>query len=178
MVTQRNDNKIANFVGRGNKTKMGLTFKNGGKASDYDATGKKKKKKKSHKKSKESSKHTQETSTASSSSGPGGQADMSQKRGTGSVFHSSTIVTGQDTRFLSELSQGDAFILKNPATNKDEMRVIRFITSDSSLAISSAFSFACPSSSSSFKYVKAPKKARTAEEIGEVWGGGLTGMWD
>eukprot|EP00520_Triparma_pacifica_P011146 CAMPEP_0118646966 /NCGR_PEP_ID=MMETSP0785-20121206/8351_1 /TAXON_ID=91992 /ORGANISM="Bolidomonas pacifica, Strain CCMP 1866" /LENGTH=204 /DNA_ID=CAMNT_0006539021 /DNA_START=147 /DNA_END=757 /DNA_ORIENTATION=- len=148
---------------------MGLSFKNGGKLSDFDSNGKKKKKKKTSKKSSSSSKHDAPSHTASSSSASSTSAsstsDMSKKRGTGSVHHSSTIISGQDTRFLRELSQGDAFILKNPETNKDELRVIRFITSDTSLAISSAFSFPSSSSSSSFYYVKAPKKTKTKEEL-------------
>jgi len=149
---------------------MGLSFKNGGKLSDYDEFGKKKmKKKKAKKKSSESSKHSAPSSSSSSSSSLASSKlstpDMSKKKGSGSVFHSSTTVTGQETRFSRELSQGDALILRNPDTNKDELRVIRFITSDSSLAISSAFGFACPSSSSSFYYVKAPKKAKSAAEL-------------
>ncbi|GMI33473.1 hypothetical protein TrCOL_g11563 [Triparma columacea] len=146
---------------------MGLTFKNGGKASDYNSDGKKKKKKKSHKKSKDPSKHVVSSPSSGAPSGASQTqpADMSQRKGTGSVLHSSTIVTGIDTRFLSELSQGDAFVLRNPSTGKDELRVVRFITSDQALALSSAFSFPCPSSSSSFKYVKAPKKLKSASEL-------------
>lgn len=67
-----------------------------------------------------------------------------------SGVHSST----QFSRFLKE---GDALIVKNPQTGKEEMRVVRIVVSDSSLMISSAFSFSS-AGSCTYDYVTKPRK--------------------
>lgn len=140
----------------------GLSFKNGGSLKDYDpVTGKKKKAKK---KSKSASKHASSSSASSSSASSSSQRSMSKTLGVGHVLHSGSVVTGLETKFQRQLSPGDALILQNPSTGKDEMRVIRLIVSDTNLSLSSGYTFSGGGGSSRYWYVSAPKAEKTEEE--------------
>ncbi|GMH57859.1 hypothetical protein TrST_g5889 [Triparma strigata] len=140
----------------------GLSFKNGGSLKDYDpVTGKKKKAKK---KSKSSSKHASSSSASTSSASSSSQRSMSKTLGVGHVLHSGSVVTGLETKFQRQLSPGDALILQNPSTGKDEMRVIRLIVSDTNLSLSSGYTFSGGGGSSRYWYVSAPKAEKTEEE--------------
>jgi hypothetical protein len=124
---------------------MGLTFKDGSSAGDYK---KKASKKKKSSKSKSSSSSSSSAPTAASSSDPA--APVKQK-GRGHIHPSGTVVTGMDTEFMQDLATGDALLVQNPNTLKDEMRIVQFIVSNTSLSVSSAFAF---TTSSSVKYVQ------------------------
>ncbi|GMI20775.1 hypothetical protein TeGR_g4351 [Tetraparma gracilis] len=137
---------------------MGLTFKDGSSAGDYK---KKASKKKKSSKSKSSSSSSSSAPTAASSSDPA--APVKQK-GRGHIHPSGTVVTGMDTEFMQDLATGDALLVQNPNTLKDEMRIVQFIVSNTSLSVSSAFAFTT-SSSVKYWFIKSPKKAKTKEEI-------------
>lgn len=59
------------------------------------------------------------------------------------------------TKFLLELTVGDAIIIQHPTSLVEETRIVRMVLSDVSAAISSAFSSDLVSSTS-FSYIKAP----------------------
>jgi hypothetical protein len=59
------------------------------------------------------------------------------------------------TRFLQELTVGDAIIIQHPKTFTEETRIVRMVLSDVSCSVSSAFSSDLVSSTP-FEYIKAP----------------------
>lgn len=92
------------------------------------------------------------------------------QKGTGQIVTSGTVVTGINTKFRSEFTSGDAIIVKyqpeaqdqgNPP--KEEMRVITMCLSDSSCAISSAFSSDLKTSTA-FSFVRKPKDEHKERE--------------
>ena len=85
--------------------------------------------------------------------------------GEGKIISSGTVITGISTKFQSCLNSGDAIIVEIPCSGKlqQEMRVITMRLSDTSAAISTAFSndLKVPTS---FSFIQKPKDVR-AEEI-------------
>jgi hypothetical protein len=84
-------------------------------------------------------------------------------KGAGRITTSGTALQGHGTSFMSQLSQGDALIVTHPSTLMDETRLVSMVLSDTSIGISSAFSSDLISTTS-FHYVKAPKKTASAED--------------
>jgi len=138
---------------------MGLTFKDG--TSAKDALKKDKPKKKSSKsgKSKKSSAATSSEGTSNNSA-----TVATKQKGAGHLQPSGTIVTGTATTFLTTLSVGDALLVQNPTTLLDEMRIVQFIVSETSMSLSSAFTFTS-SSTLNYWFIKSPKAVKTAAEI-------------
>lgn len=66
-------------------------------------------------------------------------------------------VHGHYSKFLEELSPGDAIIITHPSTFQEETKIIRMVLSNVSMGISSAFSTDLISTTS-FRYIKAPKE--------------------
>lgn len=60
--------------------------------------------------------------------------------GTGRITSSSTTIQGHGTKFIEELSPGDAIIVFHPTTLQEETKVVRMVLSPISIGISSAFS--------------------------------------
>lgn len=86
-----------------------------------------------------------------------------QKRGTGRLVTSGTTVHGKDTKFMDELSIGDAIIITHPTSHQDETRIVTMVLSNMSISISSPFSSDLISSTS-FHYVKKPKTSKEVED--------------
>ncbi|CAJ1920654.1 unnamed protein product [Cylindrotheca closterium] len=76
------------------------------------------------------------------------------KKGTGKITTSGTVVTGYDTRFMKEVSNGDAIMCN--VKGQDELRVITIRLSDQSLNLSSAFSESLKHPVS-FQYIRKPR---------------------
>jgi len=92
------------------------------------------------------------------------------QKGTGQIITSGTVVTGFNTKFRSEFISGDAIIVKFEPQNQDqgkipkeEMRVITMCLSDTSCAISSAFSTDLRAHTS-FSFVRKPKDEQKERE--------------
>lgn len=77
--------------------------------------------------------------------------------GTGRITSSSTTIHGHGTKFIEELSPGDAIIVFHPTTLHEETKIVRMVLSPVSIGISSAFSTDLISTTP-FKYIKAPKE--------------------
>jgi hypothetical protein len=60
--------------------------------------------------------------------------------GTGRITSSGTTIQGHSTKFLEELSPGDAIIIFHPTTLHEETKIVRMVLSSMSIGISSAFS--------------------------------------
>ncbi|KAL3935190.1 MAG: hypothetical protein SGBAC_009246 [Bacillariaceae sp.] len=76
------------------------------------------------------------------------------KKGTGEITTSGTVVTGHETRFIKEVSTGDAILCN--VNGQDELRVITMRLSDQSLNLSSAFSESLKHPVS-FQYIRKPR---------------------
>ena len=85
------------------------------------------------------------------------------KNGTGRITSSSTTITGHYTKFMDELGINDAILVTNPITLQQETKIVRMILSNTSIGISSAFSSDLISTTS-FRYIKAPKEFREKEK--------------
>jgi len=70
--------------------------------------------------------------------------------------HIGNTVHGQYSKFLEELDVVDAIVVTHPNTLVEETKIISMILSNSSMGISSSFSSDLISSTS-FRYIKAPK---------------------
>nr|CCA22318.1 conserved unknown protein putative [Albugo laibachii Nc14] len=82
---------------------------------------------------------------------------LTKCKGTGRILSSGTTLMGQiGTKFLQELSVGDAIIIQHPTSLMEETRILRMVLSDVSASLSSPFSTDLISSTS-FSYIKAPK---------------------
>ncbi|DBA05431.1 TPA: hypothetical protein N0F65_007593 [Lagenidium giganteum] len=82
--------------------------------------------------------------------------ELVKVKGSGRILSSGTTLMGQvGTKFLLELSVGDAIIIQRPTSLVEETRIVRMVLSDVSASISSAFSSDLVSSTS-FHYIKAP----------------------
>ena len=77
--------------------------------------------------------------------------------GLGKITSSGTVLTGYDTKFTKSIQAGDAILA--PIGGKDEMRVITMRLSDTSAAISSAFSTDLKTPTS-FQYISKPRNIR------------------
>lgn len=79
------------------------------------------------------------------------------KSGSGRITTSNNTVQGHEgTKFMEELKPGDAIIITNPSTMRDETRIVKMVLSNVAIGISSAFSSDLISTTS-FRYVNAPE---------------------
>ena len=150
-------------------------FKDGSSLKDESKKASKKEKSKasSSSSSAASSKHSSaagasasSSSSSSSSSASATAPSLSSLPGPGSITISGTVVSGvsgSGTTFSRFLLSGDALVVKHPLTGKEEMRVVRAVVSDSSLMISSAFSFSS-AGSCCYEYISKQRKTLTDEE--------------
>ena len=83
--------------------------------------------------------------------------------GSGRITSSGTTVHGHETRFMDELSVGDAVIVRHPTSLQEETKIVRMVLSNISIGISSAFSTDIISTTN-FQYIKAPKELITSPE--------------
>ena len=122
----------------------------------------KKKKQKKNKKDKKAKRAA--GSDDDSDEGGSGVAAPILMVGTGRLLSSETTISGVDgTKFMEELSVGDAVIVQDPNTFKHETRIVKMVLSNVSISISSSF----PSnfiSGQSFTYMKAPKQTAKKDE--------------
>ncbi len=70
-------------------------------------------------------------------------------------------VTGTETRFMKELSAGDAIIIQHPHTFEQETRIVTMVLSDISIGISSPFSSDLINGTK-FEFIKKPKEEEDA----------------
>jgi hypothetical protein len=106
---------------------------------------KKKKKSKKRKRDKTSDdsdprKQTKTNASSSSSSSSSQPTPFKRSEGTGRILTSGSTVYGKDTLFFVEVKIGDALLVKHPKSFKEEIRVVKMILSDISMALSSGFS--------------------------------------
>lgn len=88
---------------------------------------------------------------------PSAEDLLTKCKGTGRILSSGTTLMGQiGTKFLQELSVGDAIIIQHPTSLVEETRILRMVLSDVSASLSSPFSTDLISSTA-FHYIKAPK---------------------
>lgn len=74
-----------------------------------------------------------------------------------SLYGIGNTIHGQYTKFAEELEVGDAIVITHPTTLLEETKIISMILSNSSMGVSSSFSSDLISSTS-FRYIKAPKE--------------------
>lgn len=79
------------------------------------------------------------------------------EKGKGKIISSNNIITGIGSQFTKEISVGDAIL-----NFVQEMRIVTMIVSDSSCAISSAFSKDIKDPTS-FSFMKAPSQVRNSQ---------------
>ncbi|KAK8794700.1 hypothetical protein WA158_001681 [Blastocystis sp. Blastoise] len=60
--------------------------------------------------------------------------------GIGRIITSQCVVTGMDTKFISQLHPGDAILIEHPASYEQEVRVVKSVLCDTSCSIGSPFS--------------------------------------
>ncbi|KAF1332940.1 putative dehydrogenase, partial [Globisporangium splendens] len=102
--------------------------------------------------------------TSQSSASAAANFELVKVKGTGRILSSGATLMGQvGTKFLLELSVGDAIIIQHPTSLVEETRIVRMVLSDISAAISSPFSSDLVSSTS-FHYIKAPPEEHSAEQ--------------
>jgi hypothetical protein len=89
------------------------------------------------------------------------------KQGTGRITSSSTTILGHYTVFNDELTAGDAIIITHPTSLLQETKIVRMVLSSISISVSSAFSSDLISTTS-FKYIKAPKEEPVIDKDAEV----------
>ena len=65
---------------------------------------------------------------------------MQEVRGVGRITSSGNIIFGHDTKFMDQLTIGDAIIVTHPSTLIDETKIVRMVLSNVSIGISSGFS--------------------------------------
>lgn len=94
-------------------------------------------KKKKHKKSK---KHKRKRDDGEGNGNEDEEAPLVRRRGTGTLLTSSTTVHGTGTKFMAEVSVGDAVLVTHPTSLVEEVRLVRMVLSDMSISISSALS--------------------------------------
>lgn len=101
--------------------------------------------------------------TASAEAEPEPGDEFKILSGTGRFTSSGTTVHGSGTEFMAQLSVGDAIIITHPTTMADETKIVRMVLSNVSIGISSPFSSDLISSTS-FRYIKAPKDPNAVVE--------------
>ncbi|CAM9762461.1 unnamed protein product [Discosporangium mesarthrocarpum] len=87
--------------------------------------------------------------------------------GTGRMTSSGTTIHGHEAKFMDELHVGDAVIIKHPTTLRDETRIVKMVLSNVSISVSSPFSSDLISTTS-FRYIKAPREEETEESKAEA----------
>ena len=87
--------------------------------------------------------------------------------GEGRITSSGTTVHGHETKFMDQLSVGDAIIVRHPTSFQDETKIVRMVLSNISIGISSAFSTDIISTTT-FQYIKAPKELIVSPEEEEI----------
>ena len=130
---------------------------------------KKKKRKKEEGKEARGTPDSAAASASAAAEGAGGEDDVELQVlvGSGRISSSGTTVHGHEqTRFMVELSVGDALIIKHPTTHCDETRIVKMVLSDLSISISSPFSSDL-STTTTFRYIKAPKDEQPAADARE-----------
>ncbi|EGZ06261.1 hypothetical protein PHYSODRAFT_532395 [Phytophthora sojae] len=110
-------------------------------------------KKKHKKEKKKNKKREREDDEEASRSKP---FELVKTRGSGRLLSSGTTLMGQvGSKFLQELSVGDAIVIQHPTSLLEETRIVRMVLSDVSASVSSAFSSDLVSSTP-FYFIKAP----------------------
>ncbi|KAG6614537.1 Niemann-Pick C1 protein [Phytophthora cinnamomi] len=90
--------------------------------------------------------------------------ELVKTRGSGRLLSSGTTLMGQvGSRFLQELSVGDAVVIQHPTSLLEETRIVRMVLSDVSASVSSAFSSDLVSSTP-FYFIKAPPEDEKHQE--------------
>mmetsp|Transcript_37003 Transcript_37003/g.37655 ORF Transcript_37003/g.37655 Transcript_37003/m.37655 type:complete len:214 (-) Transcript_37003:86-727(-) len=83
--------------------------------------------------------------------------------GIGRITSSGTTVHGHETKFMDQLSPGDAIIIMHPVSMKDETKIVKMVLSNMSIGISSAFSSDLITTTN-FKFIQAPKDEEKERE--------------
>ena len=108
------------------KTK--LTLKNGVTLNNNEKKKKKKKKKKTfNKKRKDIIDNVNDNNDK--------QIELKKINGSGNIIVSGTTVTGANTKFSTEIKVGDIIGIISPNTKKEEVKIVRFILSDTIIDI-------------------------------------------
>ena len=68
------------------------------------------------------------------------ETKLTRFSGKGKIIVSGVTVKGEGTKFSNEVKAGDALGVLHPATEVEEIKIVRFVLNDSHLSISSAFS--------------------------------------
>lgn len=55
--------------------------------------------------------------------------------GRGRILSSGTVISGSDTKFMSEITSGDIIIIQHPTTLVEEVRSVTLVVSDISCSI-------------------------------------------
>jgi hypothetical protein len=117
----------------------GLVLKGGlslsGKKNNNNSN-RKKKKKKSKKRKKIDSGNDEKLNNKQSED----DVELEKKIGSGKIIVSGTTVTGINTKFKHEIKVGDIIGITHQSSKGDEVKIVRFILSDTNLSISSDFS--------------------------------------
>ena len=134
-----------------------LTFK-----GDAEKKKKKKKRRREHENGGNSVDDNGLPDTADTSEDGLGEEEITIVTGTGRITSSGCTIYGHATQFSNELSVGDAIIVTHPSSLADETKIVTLVLSNVSMSVSSTFSTDLISTSS-FRYVKAPKAAEREE---------------
>jgi len=67
--------------------------------------------------------------------------DYAPEPGVGRLITSSTTIHGKDTKFLTQIKNGDFIIVQNPTTLQKEEKEVSIVLSDKSASLKSPFSF-------------------------------------
>lgn len=111
---------------------------------------------KKHKKHKKRERSSDDKTAAAATTAAAESYELVKVKGSGRILSSGTTLMGQvGTKFLQELSVGDAILIQHPTSLVEETRIVRMVLSDVSAAISSGFSSDLVSSTA-FHYIKAP----------------------
>ena len=121
-----------------NAKKTKLTLKNGVTLNNNEKKKKKKKKKKSKFNKKRKDVIDNEKPIMNDNNDK--QIELKKINGSGNIIVSGTTVTGANTKFSTEIKVGDIIGIISPNTKKEEVKIVRFILSDTNLSISSEFS--------------------------------------
>ena len=90
------------------------------------------------------------------------EEEISIITGTGRMTSSGCTIYGHGTKFSDELSVGDAIMVTHPTSLVEETKIVTLVLSNVSISVSSNFSSDLISSTS-FRYVKAPKSTKPQE---------------
>ncbi|KAE9274371.1 hypothetical protein PF008_g29612 [Phytophthora fragariae] len=122
------------------------------------------KKHKKNKKEKEKKKKKREREEEEEEETPLKPFELVKTRGSGRLLSSGTTLMGQvGSKFLQELSVGDAIVIQHPTSLLEETRIVGMVLSDVSASVSSAFSSDLVSSTP-FYFIKAPPEEEKHQE--------------